>query len=393
MGNYWIKSSDMRGIKRLQVSSAAEAESLISAFRALPNVLWASSNVPDDKYLLTIPDDRFYRNPPQFIRQFHGFFQTSTANDNLHPLWHLGDPTHARLSPDAHIYAYKAWNEFNYHGSATHTILICDNPMEKHNDFMERFDGKNRNFQNEVQPSLRPHFHGMNVAGLAAASGNNGKGVVGIDWNVQIQHGGLVPTTMFASLITQNEQMNPPKPTRVSNHSYGTYVMIQDQIREFAYAYNLDHLTVVAAGNYFGGLPPQTGNPAPQQSPHVNPIFYPSAYYGVLCVGGTDETDHRYYTKTAPASRYLNAVSGTAYPNYSPSYILEELNGSLADGTPSALGSPTGFYIDIVAPSVRMLTTTVKREKQACTDGSAVRYDEIFDEGDPYRVVAYGSRP
>ncbi|MBI4727658.1 S8 family serine peptidase, partial [candidate division TA06 bacterium] len=112
--------------------------------------------------------------------------------------------------------------------------------------------------------------HGTHVAGIAAAIANNGKGIVGVDWNASIYSKRLDfsdNTAIYNSIVDAVNQG-----CHVLNNSWGgaTYSTI---IRSaFSYAYKMNRVAVVSMGNN------NTSSPK-----------YPAAFgQGIIAVGATD---------------------------------------------------------------------------------------------------------
>jgi subtilisin family serine protease len=146
--------------------------------------------------------------------------------------------------------------------------------------------------------------HGTHVAGIAAATGNNGEGVAGVSWGAQIMPVRVVNAegkcTVFdvaAGMVWATDHG-----ARVLNLSLGfpligvlmsQGLMGADALRAAVdYAYQHDVLIVVATGNEYQKL---------------DLPGYPAAYPHVVAVGAVDtRNEHAYYSN---AGNYVDVVA------------------------------------------------------------------------------------
>lgn len=106
-------------------------------------------------------------------------------------LWSLNNRGQKEGTPDADIDAPEAWATVN---SATNVIIaVLDTGIRPtHEDLAANLwrDPKTGFFGfnaiNPQEPPLDDHGHGTHVSGILGAVGNNGLGVVGVTWRVQI---------------------------------------------------------------------------------------------------------------------------------------------------------------------------------------------------------------
>ncbi|GEM_PF-1562926 len=152
--------------------------------------------------------------------------------------------------------------------------------------------------------------HGTHVAGIAAASTNNGVGIAGVAYNASI-----LPIQVFGAdgggswdWLAQGLVFAADRGAHVANMSLGgTYdsPAVRDAI---AYAHSKNVLLVAAAGN-----------------DNVSGLHYPGAYEDVICVGSSDQNDAKsgfsnygadWVDVAAPGSGILSTVTGNSYQNY-----------------------------------------------------------------------------
>lgn len=169
------------GIQVLKIASKRSAKETIAAYRRDPNVEFAE---------------------PNYIVHAAGI-----PNDPSFPLlWGLHNTGQEGGTPDADIDAPEAWDLTT--GSRSVVVAVIDtgvdythpdlagnlwhNPREIPNNGLDDDgngfvdDGRGWDFFNEENDPLDDHGHGTHVAGTIGALGNNGLGVAGVNWQVQI---------------------------------------------------------------------------------------------------------------------------------------------------------------------------------------------------------------
>jgi len=145
----------------------------------------------------------------------------------------------------ADIDATHAWKYTK--GTASDRIAVIDGKVET----------TNPDLQGRVVGSTGTDMHATLVAGLAGASGNNGIGIAGVNWNCIIDSHDRGTSSLDASNAIENATNDGDK---IQNDSWGdsTYSFLEDEA--FAYAYKNNVLscvampTVGAPGGYPGPL-------------------------------------------------------------------------------------------------------------------------------------------
>lgn len=161
-------------------------------------------------------------------------------------------------------------------GSISVTIAILDSGVDLgHEDLTGRIVA-GYDFVNNDSVPQDDFGHGTHVAGIAAASGNNGVGVAGVSWGARImplkvldRFGGGSYANVAAGILWAADHG-----AQVINLSLGgaaPSVTLQDAV---LYAYNKGILLVAASGNNGGAQ-----------------VLYPARYPEVMAVGATNFTN------------------------------------------------------------------------------------------------------
>src|SRR5262245_14902904 len=203
------------------------------------------------------------------------------------------------------------------------------------------------------------HSHGTHVAGTIGAVGNNGVGVVGVNWSVRIMPvktfnaSGNGTTADTIAGLNYAVQMG----ARVSNHSYGDNVFSQAHLDAITAAGQAGHLVVAAAGNgnFFGF--PINNDTTP---------FYPASYKpnpdNVISVAATDSTD-----KFASFSNYGATSVDLAAPGVN---IYSTVPGGYGTKSGTSMAAPhvTGAAALIWAADPSLTMTQVRQRILSGTD-------------------------
>ncbi len=168
----------------------------------------------------------------------------------------------------ADINAPEAWNYTT--GSPSIKIGIMDSGIRgTHQDLL----GKIENSGYWIDP------HGTEVAGVAAAIGNNSKGIAGVDWNASIYSKIVYYPDSAQSDLAHDSIVDAVDVglCQVLNYSWDVPDYNTEIRSAFAYAYKSNVVSVAAMGN----------------TSDIDTL-YPAAFQqGVIAVGATDDHDDR----------------------------------------------------------------------------------------------------
>jgi len=149
--------------------------------------------------------------------------------------------------------------------------------------------------------------HGTHVAGILGATGNNGIGIAGVCWDVQIavlkylsDDGALGTASNAIEALNYAVDMGMP----ISNNSWGGASKSMGLSTAIRTAGNYDHIFIAAAGN--GGFD-HIGDDNDVKS------HYPSSYdsFNVISVANTDDKDDLYVSSNFGAASVDVAAPGT----------------------------------------------------------------------------------
>jgi hypothetical protein len=183
---------------------------------------------------------------------------------------------------DADIDAVEAWS-IHTGNPGTVTIAIIDSGVSPHSEFSSRLiAGRNTNDPGNPNFTTDSCPHGTHVAGIAAASGNNGIGVAGVTWGanimpVRVLEGCNGPVSDLAAGIVWAAD-NGADVLNMSLQYYNLSLAEAQNLQNAVnYAHALGAVLVAAAGNNnIGG---------------VGVIAFPASLGNVLAVTATDNTD------------------------------------------------------------------------------------------------------
>lgn len=309
-----IKKFSFMVIYNIKIPANLPVEMAIRFLRADPRVVYAEPNYY--RYLNLTPND------PQYSQ-----------------MWGLNNSGQTGGVLDADIDAPEAWNIQT--GSPSIVVVDIDSGMDlihedlavnlwtnpgeipgngvddDGNGFIDDIHGwdviDNDNDPTDTSPSCGGH--GTHTAGTIGAVGNNGKGVVGVNWNLRIMplrvFGGFLCSGSDANIISAIEYYTGFG-VRVSNNSYGGGPFNQAQEDAIRASQSL---FVAAAGN--GGFDGRGHNN------DVTPE-YPASYPldNIISVAATDDNDAKAGFSNfgitsvdlgAPGVDILSTLPGNAY--------------------------------------------------------------------------------
>jgi subtilisin family serine protease len=307
----------MRGLEVMKLSRGVSVEEAIALYRQDPNVLYAEPN-----YILRT---------------------TLTPNDTrFGEMWGLNNVGQSGGTPDADIDAPEAWEITR--GSNSVIVAVIDSGVDYNhpdlspNMFRNTADCNNNGIdddgngyvddcfgidtRNNDSNPMDDNNHGTHVAGTIGAVGNNNRGVVGINWNVQIMACKFVSSSGSGTTEAAIDCLEYVKIMKdrgfnivATNNSWGGGEFSQALIDAIDAQRQSDILFITAAGNGdFFGFPLNN-----DQTP-----FYPCNHYlpNIICVAATDRTDARssfsnYGRRTvhigAPGSDILSTMRNNNY--------------------------------------------------------------------------------
>jgi subtilisin family serine protease len=260
----------------LAVPTGTDTASMARSYGKLPQVLESASTVGVGGTAAYLPDD------PIFHRQ-----------------WNLHNTGQAGL-PNADINGPEAW-ELDTGEDTEVTIAIIDSGVDPHSEYADRLlpgiNVKNPEAPDDTSDGCP---HGTHVAGIAAARGDNGKGVAGVCWGARILPvrvlSGCTGTTLDCARGIIWAVDNGADICSLSLQYYDDDPMLRAAVE---YADALGVLVVAAAGNL-----------------HFDEVAYPAKYEQCIAVGATNNLDgHHPYSNYGPAVE-LSAPGADIYSTW-----------------------------------------------------------------------------
>ncbi|MBF6613133.1 MAG: S8 family serine peptidase [Chloroflexi bacterium] len=282
----------------------------------------------------------------------HLFYATNTPNDPEYAAQQQWGVTQ--------IKAEQAWDITT--GSSSIVIAILDTgTASDHPDLQDKIVPGYDFVNNDSDPS-DDNGHGTYTAGIAAASSNNGTGVVGISWGARIMPVKVLNDRGSGSeeTIAQGIRWATDHGARIINASLGGDIntpVMQDAAK---YAHDKNVLLVAAAGNTPDGKP-----------------GYPAAYDTVLAVAATGRSDT--YTGFSSFGSYVG-VSAPGVGILSTSWSDGNLGYEYGNGTSAASPFASGVAALIWSVNPSLTADQVKY----------IIEDSADDVGDPGVDIHYG---
>ena len=317
----------VRGMHTVKLGAGVTVDAALAAYRANPNVLYAE---PDySVHLLETPND------PQFASQ-----------------WALNNTGQTGGLAGADIHAPAAWDVTPGSGGTivalidtgvdyTHPDLaanIWTNPGEiagngiddDHDGYIDDVHGYD--FVNNDSDPMDDNTHGTHVAGTLGAVGNNGIGITGVNWHVQImalkaldaQGNGTLSSILGALSYAVAHG------AKVANNSYGGGLYSQAFADAIQSTGDAGLIFVAAAGN---------GNAMGVGQNNDTSPFYPASYNlpNVVAVAASDQSDN-----LASFSNYGAASVDLAAPGVNILSTLPNNTYGVYSGTSMATPHVTG---------------------------------------------------
>jgi thermitase len=277
------------GVQRLRLPPGLSVEEAVRRYRALPEVELAQPN-----YIYKVaaePDDPGYSNQ-----------------------WHLPQ-----------ISAPAAWDTVQ--GSGSVVVAVVDTGVDyDHEDIVDNiWPGRGWDFFNDDPDPVddyAPLYHGTHIAGVIGAVGNNGIGVAGVCWQVQIMalkalgSDGTGSDATVAAAITYAAN-NGAQVINLSMESDAPDGPLSPLLEEaITYAQERDVLVVCAAGNYGVNV-------------DISPV-YPGSFPedNILSVASTTTTDSLAYDSDWGLTSVDLAAPGESILSLSAADSYDALRGT-----------------------------------------------------------------
>ena len=318
-------------LRRIELPDGADIEAQLTTWRAHPDVLYAE---------------------PDYVVHF-----TAAPNDpDFDSLWGLNNLGQTGGTLDADIDAAEAWNITT--GSGQRIVAVIDTGVDyRHEDLAANMwinlgeipgDGIDNDgngfiddihgydFANNDGDPLDDNNHGTHVAGTIGAVGNNGIGVTGVNWNVQIMALKFLQADGTGTISDAIEALDyaVENGASISNNSWGFNGAPSQALHDaVAAARSQDHIFVAAAGNgnFFGfGVDNDVSPFWPSNIPLDN----------VVSVAALDDNDQRAIFSNfgattvdvgAPGVSILSTTIGDTYSTFDgTSMATPHVSGALA---------------------------------------------------------------
>ena len=309
------------GLHKLALGSGVAVESALAALRQDPHVLFAE---PD--YIVRATG---VSTDPLFASQWD-FHNTGQSGGTF----------------DADIDAPEAWDVTT--GTGSTIVAVIDTGVDylhpdlaaniwvnqdelpgngiddDDNGYVDDIHGYD--FYNNDNNPLDDHGHGTHVAGTIGAVGNNGIGIAGVNWNVQIMPLKFLGADGSGTTSDAIEAIRYAidNGAHISNNSWGGDPFSQSLYNAIRDARDVGHIFVAAAGNgnFIGFGIDNDATP-----------FYPSGYDldNIVAVAATDHTDN-----IAVFSNYGATTVDLGAPGVSILSTLPNGNYGLNSGTSMA---------------------------------------------------------
>jgi len=189
-------------------------------------------------------------------------------------------------------------------------------------------DIRGYDFHNDDNNPYDDHGHGTHVAGTIGAVGNNGIGIAGVNWNVQLMPLKILGADGSGTTSSAIEALRyaVDNGAQISNNSWGGDPYSQALYDAIQYAQEAEHIFVAAAGNgnFFGLGIDNDANP-----------FYPASYDldNIVTVAATDHNDNLAIFSNYGATSVDLAAPGVSILSTTP-------NGGYALNSGTSMAAP-----------------------------------------------------
>ena len=255
--------------------------------------------------------------------------------------------------PGADVHARAAWHVST--GSASTVIAVMDSGITEHVDFAPRMIAGWNVPAGTTDIADQCSDHGTHVAGIAAASGNNGVAIAGLDWQARIMPVVVLSgCTGYSSWLADGLVWATDHGADIINMSLQYSVGTQYLRDAVTYSIGGGALLVASSGN--------TG---------LGGVAWPARWPEVLAVGSLDALD-------SPAgSTAIGPEVDMAAPGVSILSCVGTESVELKSGTSMAAPFATGTLslMHAVAPNASP-TQLIELLVQSCTDVSNAGFDE-----------------
>ena len=300
-----INSTDYSGPVLYKLDTSTFLSSSIKSGQSPRSASWMPFSSPKYETLLKAKElkalNHFEYVEPNFIRK-----RSALPNDPLYPFqsWHYEQ-----------INLPEAWDRSTGMGNVKVAVIDTGVALD-HPDLVHRVTNDGYDFVSSVFSSgdgdgvdsdasdpgdgrdnpLCPlsanqssSFHGTHVAGTVGATGNDGAGVTGVNWNVDIMpirvlgcYGGdnydIAQAIYYAAGLPNAYGLSPNSPADIINLSLGSLYSSYFESTAIQSAIDSGVIVIAAAGN---------------EAMYGNPVSYPASYPGVISVGAVNPEGKR----------------------------------------------------------------------------------------------------
>ncbi|MBO4844293.1 MAG: S8 family serine peptidase [Bacteroidales bacterium] len=248
-------------VESLQEESERLGTSIVKGFSNMPD--WYIMSIEGSEFKTAVDaancfleTGRFEAIDPAFMFNFR---PSATNDPNFYQQWGLKNTT----NPGYDINVEGAWSIST--GSGINIAIVDQGPDPTHSDLESHYSSLSYNAQTNTVPAnyVNYYYHGTQVAGIAAAVGNNGNQIAGVaydSWIMRVSHDLDFFNPLASSQLAYGINWAWINNADVINNSWGDqggFFDIYSSILESAIANALDYgrsnrgsVVVFASGNY-----------------------------------------------------------------------------------------------------------------------------------------------